>query len=754
MCLFFVYFGLFYLLYLTSEPVHTFPFTYWQNLKLSFRTKGRPEITVLSARPMDSSGIIPPPSVTGPSVPEVPKVPQKPSRKPKGREPPPRPKSRPVSELTLETDEQDEGSVATESERAEREVQGSTSESKVLKPPIVPPVASPVAPPRKVPKEKSKTSDVSRENANLNLGEKLDLSRKTEREIVNDGDAVQKPVSAKPTIVGAKSRESTENDSKPSGEVEEVKERRLDSNSVPVEDSTATGKKIKPTVIIAPKPAKKKEPETDTQKGKDKGKEPSNDKPTAVTVSQGGKPPPPAKKPKPPVKAKPSSALETPSKPSTEPKNKPDTTVAPKPRVRPTVIVATKPPKVSDEEKPDEESYKSKEESQARLKPTPATEPVEAKQQARDEQKTATAPSVKPKRAPTIIRAAPRPDVQDTGEERKPPKRPQRGPSIRAPPRRPVSAPAEENKGQEKLVVDGQDEQVTEKEEEKLSRPPRPVSIPGVKDNEALKDSKKLKETASPDEESTTMTRKGSRKRSPPPRPPMVEPVGEKVDSTPETQAKTEDFGGKARTRVPASRPPSMEPAGEKVDATSEAHDNIKALDENSKGKTRPPPPRPPAVDNASDKKASAPEIRDKTAPQDGDEKSKQKNRPPRPASKILDDKPSKHLHEETEQSRTQEKPKPARPAPVAPNESSVTHKNVHEAETRTVAESTRDDHVQETSHARDSAREVGPSTAEVHEKDKSEKVSSKPKPKPARPPSSTSSTKNKPHRPSAPVTK
>lgn len=698
---------------------------------------------------MDSSGIIPPPSVAGPSVPEVP---QKPSRKPKGREPPPRPKSRPVSELTLETDEQDEGSVARESERAEREVQGSTSESKVLKPPIVPPVASPVAPPRKVPKEKSKTSDVSGENANLNLDEKLDLSRKAEREMVNDGDAVQKPVSTKPTIVGAKSKEYTGNDSKSSGEVEE--ETRLDSNSVPVEDSTATGKKIKPTVIIAPKPAKKKEPEIDTPKEKDKGKEPGNDKPTTVTVSQGGKPLPPAKKPKPPVKAKPSSALETPSKPSTEPENKPDTTVAPKPRVRPTVIVATKPPKVSDEEKPDEESYKSKEESQARLKPTAAAAPVEAKQQARDEEKTATAPSVKPKRTPTIIRAAPRPDVEDTGEERKPPKRPQRGPSIRAPPRRPVSAPAGENKEQEKLAVDGQDEQVTEKVQEKLSRPPRPVSIPGVKDNEALKDSRKLKEAASPDEESTTMTRKGSRKRPPPPRPPMVEPVGEKVDSTPGTQARTEDLGGKARTRVPAPRPPSMEPAGEKVDATSEAHDKIKALDEKSKGKTRPPSPRPPAVDNASDKVASAPEIRDKTAPQDGDEKSKQKNRPPRPASKILDDKPSKHLHEETEQSRTQEKPKLARPAPVAPNESSVTRKNVHEAETRTVAESTRDDHVQETSHTRDSAREVGPSTAEVREKDKSEKVSSKPKPKPARPPSSTSSTKNKPLRPSAPVTK
>jgi len=667
---------------------------------------------------MDSAGVIPPPSVTSPPATEIPKVPQKPGRKPKGREPPPRPKSRPVSELTLGTDEQNEGSVAREGERVEGELEGNTRESKVLKAPIVPPVGSPTVPLRKVPAIKSKTSDVSGENSNLGVDDKSELSRKPE--MVKDDHAVKKPAAAKPTVVRAKPKESTENDSKPSGEVGGVKETKLDSNSVAAEGATTAGKRIKPTVIIAaPKPAKKKEPETEAPKGKDEGREPSNEQPTAVT---GGKPPPPAKKPKPPVKAKPSSALETPTKPSTE-ENKPETTVVSKPRMKPTVIVAAKPSKMNDAAKPDEESSKSKEESQARLKPTATAAHVEAKQQAHDEEKAAAAPSVKPKRAPTVIRAAPRPDVQDTGEERKPPKRPQRGPSIRAPPRRPVSAPAEENKEREKLAADGQDEPAAAVSgqvgvQEKAPRPPRPVSIPGVKENGTLKDVKKTKEAASPVEESTAMTRKGSKKRPPPPRPPTVEPVGEKVDSTPETQNKTED------------------------------------LNEKSKARTRPPPPRPPAVDNSSDKEASAPEILDKTAPQDSDEKSKKKNRPPRPASKVLDDKPSKHLHGETEESRAQEKLKPVRPAPVAPNESSVNNKNVHEAETRTVAESTRDDHVQETSHARDSAREVAPSTAEIHEKEKSQKASSKAKPKPARPPSSTSSTKNKPHRPSAPVVK
>lgn len=657
---------------------------------------------------MDSTGVIPPPSVTSPPAPEIPKVPQKPSRKPKGREPPPRPKSRPVSELTLGTDEQDEGPVSRDGDGAQ--VEGNTRESKV-KAPIVPPVGSPVVPPRKMPEVKCNTSDTSGENSNPSLDDKSELSCKEGK--VKDDHAVKKPVPTKPTVVGAKAKESTQDDRKPSGETEGVKETKVDSNPVPVEGATTAAKKIKPTVIIAPKPAKKKEPEAAAPKGKDEGQELSNEKPSAVT---GGKPPPPAKKPKPPVKAKPASALGTPGKPSTE-ENKPDTTVVPKARLRPTVIA----PKMNDAAKPDEESSKSKEESQARLKPTAAAAPVEANKQTYDEEKSTLAPSVKSKRGPTIIRAAPRLDVQDAGEERKPPRRPQRGPSIRAPPRRPVSAPAD---GDKKQAGNGQDEPAVKQGgvQEKAPRPPRPVSIPGVKENETLKDTEKLKKETSPVEELTAMTRKGSRKRPPPPRPPTVEPVGEKVDSTLETKNKTED------------------------------------VDDKSKARTRPPPPRPPAVENASDKEASAPEMLDQTAPQDSDEKSEKKNRPPRPASKVLEDKPSKHLHGEAEkrERETQEKPKPVRPAPVAPNESSVTNKNVHEPETRTVAESTCDDHVQETTHAREESVSsvLAPSTAEIHEEEKSHKASSKAKPKPARPPSVTSSTKKKPHRPSAPVAK
>ena len=713
---------------------------------------------------MDSTGIIPPPSVSSPpaTAPETPKVPQKPSRKPKGREPPPRPKTRPVSELTLGTDGQDVGLASGEEEKGEREAEEDTSESKVLKEGAASRSARPVAPARKLPEDKCEASDVSAEKNDLSPEDKSELTQGAELEMMKDDHSVRKPA-AKPTVIRAKPRDSKQNEPKPSAEVEGAKETKPDSNGTPVENA-ATGKKVKPTVIIAAKPRKKKELETEEQRGgKDEGKEPSNENPKPVITSQGGKPPPPAKKPKPPVKAKPSNTLERISKPPTE-ENKQDSTAAPKPKVRPTVIIAAKPPKMSNVAKPDEETSEKKEDDQPQVKPSAAAAPEEAIQGAHGEEETAPVPAVKPKRVPTVIRAAPRPDAQDTGEEQKPPKRPQRGPSIKAPPRRPVSAPAEGNKEEEKPAVDDQDkprtgvsEQVVENEKEKTPKPPRPVSIPGVKDNEILKDAKKLNQKGSPVEESGALTRKGSRKRPPPPRPPTAEPASEKGDLSPETHDKKQDPDekSKGKTRPPPPRPPTIEPASEKGDLSPETHDKKQDLDEKSKGKTRPPPPRPPAVDNACDKLVSTQEARDKAVTQDPNEKSKKINRPPRPSSRVLDEKHSKHSHIETEESHTREKTKPVRPAPVGPNESNVTRKNVHVSETRTVGQSSADDHVQETSHARDSAPGVGHSSAEVHEKEKSEKASSKAKPKPARPaPSSTSSTKNKPHKPSAPAAK
>ncbi|KAL9972092.1 hypothetical protein ACROYT_G018333 [Oculina patagonica] len=758
------------------------------------KAKGRPEISIVSARPMDSTGVIPPPSVPSQPIaaPEMPKVPQKPGRKSKGREPPPRPKTRPVSELTLGTDEQDMGLASGEEER---EVEEGTSKSDVLKEGAVSRVAGPFVPAKKVPEEKSEASDVSEEKNGLSPADKSELTQRVEQEMVKDDHSVRKPA-AKPTVIRAKPKENiTQNNSKPPVEVEGVKETKQDSNGIPVENA-ATGKKVKPTVIIAAKPPKKAEAQTEEQKV---GKEPSNEIAKPVTTSQGGKPPPPAKKPKPPVKAKPISTLERQSKPPSE-ENKPDSTAAPKPKMRPTVIVAAKPPKISEAAKPDEESSKKKEEDQPQVKPSTAPAPVEAVQGAHDKEETAAAPAVKPKRFPTIIRAAPRPDAPGTGEQQKAPKRPQRGPSIKAPPRRPVSAPAEENKKQEKLAADEQDEpsksvseQVVESVQEKTPKPQRPVSLHGVKDSEVLKDVKKLDHARSPVEESDALTRKGSRKRPPPPRPPTVEPAGEERDLSPETPDKKPDADEKAKGKVrpPPPRPPTVEPVGEKGDLTSETHDQKQDSDEKFKGKTRPPPPRPPTGEPVGEKGNASPEAHDKTqhddetskgktrppAPrpptvesvggkgdsspethaktQGPDEKSKRKNRPPRPSSRVLDEKHPKHSHIETEESHTHEKTKPVRPAPVAPNQSHVTSKNVHEAETRTVAQSSADDHVQETSHARDSARGADHSTAEVHEKEKSEKASSKAKPKPARlAPSSTSTTKNKPHRPSAPATK
>ena len=681
----------------------------------------------MSARPMDSSGVIPASSVSSQPVPapEIPTVPQKPNRKPKGREPPPRPKTRPVSELNLGTDEQDIGAVTGEGDSSHRTTEEVRREENLNGVEIpnkgpVSTITAPVTPVRKISKDKAPGDGVSEEShseaGNLNPNNP-ELTQRTGHKVVKDVPAVKKPV-AKPTVIRPKSKESTQNTciSKPPVEDDGSKMTKgnIDSSAVPVENIGA-GKKNKPTVIVPTKPPKKKPTDEEELKGKQVEKEESNEK-SKPDSSEGGKPPPPAKKPKPPVKPKPSSASQTLSKLSTE-EPLPDNTAAPKPKSRPTVIVAAKPAKKSEVAKPDEESSRNKaEEDKPQLKPPTAAEAVEVIQEGQVEGKATASPVVKPRRVPTVI-IAPRPDAQNTDEVRKSPKRPQRGPSIKAVPRRPVNAPGEESRKQENIAAESQDgqntpvtEQHTEKAQEKARKPRRPVSLPGVKDNEVLKPN----ETASPVEDSSNLTRKGSKKRPPPPRPPAVEPAGETVDSTQKALSDTQDSG------------------------------------EKSKGRSKPPPPRPPAADNASDKPDSTAETRDKPVMQDPDgEKSKRKNRPPRPTCKVMD---SKDSHRDTAEDRADEKPKPVRPAPVAPSRTNLTNKNV--TETRTAAESSADDHVQDTSHTRDSAKREDGSTTEGHHEEKIEKASSKTKAKPARPPPSSASTKNKPQRPSAPAAK
>ena len=694
---------------------------------LIFRSKGRPEITIVSAKPMDSPAMIPSPSAVSQPAPEVPKFSPKQSRRSKGREPPPRPKTRPVSELTLDTDQLEMGPVIP-GERTSVQVQ-SSQESDLNDAPAVP--------------ARKMQSHCMEATSNLEV-------------------------------------DTAESETRPSPvEVNGVKEATLDNSSVSPVDAAVTARKSRPTVITKP-PKKTPVPCQDAEQkhGNQEQEEVRKEAKVITDANQGGKPPPPAKKPRPAVKPKPSSSAETPSKEPTE-KKKLDGAVAPKPKARPTVILPAKPPKVSSgaPKLSDSETAKDKDEGKAQVKPsrptvilptkdksTEARKPSESESvkdkeeglvkdkssrptvilaakppkmtetskpsenRREDEQAevkppsaevaekvrdkgnngelTAAPRSVKAKRAPTVIRA-PRPEGQGTGEVRKPPQRPKRGPSVRrAAPPRPASVPAEENEGQDDATSPSQEgsdagvsAQAKERKQEKKAKPPRPVSMPGLKENENLLNVQKLHDAESPVEGEGALNRKGSRKRPPPPRPPAAE----------------SDRGG--------------------VEPTPETIDKANVPDEKSREKHRPTAPRPPTSEPVRVEVEPTPEVRDKTESKDS--KPKGKNKPPRPSSKVLEGKPSKHSPEETEEGHHVDKPKPARPAPVAPK---VDAGSRNEAETRTVGETSADNHVKGTSDARDS--EAG-----------HEKASSKSKPRPPRPASSSVSSKNKPQRPSGPTT-
>ena len=731
-----------------------------------FSPKGRPEISIVSAKPADSSGVIPPPTVPAQPVPvfeePLPKAPQR--RKPKSREPPPRPKTRPVSELTLESDELDMGSVIPDKKiNTHKEDVSKVDGSRLSN--------TSAFPTQKVKYDKPEINDVLRtdEHANDsgNVNEKSELHpRDLCGEIGEEDQQVNKT-----TAIKAKPRER---ESRSSSDVDEVKERGLDGTGITVVDTAAAGKKTKPTVIIA-KPSKK----TTSSQGpeeKDGIEEHTGEKPIPVSTQE-RKPPPPAKKPKPAVKPKPSSMVEPAVKESAEDK-KLDSTVAPKPKAKPTVILPAKPSKTTDVPKTGSESVGEKEmngvqkkasrptvilaakPSKATETPTPGSESVREKDETVAQVKTSLRPTVvlpsqpskipepardsdketskseedsqtsskvasaepgemqdqsaapqpvKTKRVPTVIRA-PRPQGQEIGVERKAPKRPQRGPSIRrsAPPR-PGSAPPAKNEDQSELVAGTQKEEakpdgsalLSDKVQTK-SRPQRPVSMRGVKENESVLDKRKLHESESLVGTGKNITRKGSKKRPPPPRPPAA-------DSH----------------------------RGE-VETTSEVCDEVHSLDEKSKEKHRPAPRRPPSSKLAGGKTSVSSD-----AQKTQDHEPKEKSKPPRPSSRTVDSTHPKDLHDEPVEAHVEVKTKPARPAPAA-SKADAASRNA--AEIRTVAESSADDHVNNTCTVRGS-KETDHSVAKGHEK------ASKSKARPPRP-ISASTSKHEKQAPSQPEAK
>ena len=672
---------------------------------------------------MGPSGVILPPSVPGQPTPanEEPKVSLRASQKAKGREPPPRPKSRPVSELTLEGGECARGLVT-----------GEVADSQVI----------------------------SEKEHKVGPGTESGLKKSP---VLFERNAESHKVDSNFDLRGLKH----------GVEVDGAAETAL-KETVATKDAAVTSKKVKPSIITAGgsnnKASPAQEPNEKTKNGV------ANNENEAI---QGGKPHPPAKKPKPALKPKPSSSINTHNNKVEETRSDNEEPVARKSKLRPTVILPSKPPPaVTEVPKPagneaeavkdmiDENdqvkrskptvilpakpkktetpkdaerfgqvklskptiilpdkpkntkalSVTEKDERHGQTKPSTPTVIVAAKPPQMtgtlegDQTPAATSSSVqgeetdkervvaKPRRVPTIIRAS-RPEVQDAGEGRKPPKRPQRGPSVRKPaPPRPVRAAGEHLDKPTSRKQDESDDDLpspsVERKVEKLT-PPRMVGTTESKGKENLTEARKLQKESEQDE--ISLKRRTS-KRGPPP-----------------------------------TRPPAVESVREGVKPTLEARDETEAQDNKRKGKNK--PPRPPS--KVSDSQSS------KDTPDQSDNRLKpaipSQNTPKVDVEKEgepFETRDSEALKDDNKMNR-----KGSRKRPPPPRLQKPDAWNTNETETRTARDTPNEDHVKGTSESRDTG---------VHEN-----AASKNKLKPARPaPSSISSDDKPPHRPTAPTTK
>ncbi|XP_068703165.1 SH3 domain-containing protein 19-like [Montipora foliosa] len=754
------------------------------------RPKGRHEITIISARPMGPSGVIPSPTVSSQEAPahEEPKVPCTQGRKSKGREPPPRPKSRPVSELTLEAGECD-GELMTGGRCGNQDIPGKEEEDRIgndsgLK-------KAPAVPQRKDEHHKIDSS----------LGEKSELSRTVENCTVQEKIIAKVPSGRSGVLAG----------SKPVAEVDGERKTALRQPKV-TKDVAITGQKSKPTILM---PNRSNKSEELPQKADDKFKsEVDKDKKHIPATVLQGKPPPPAKKPKPALKPKPTSSIDTPSETD---KTKPDVAAAaaaPKPKSRPTVILPTKPfpsetqiakpsdsnaetvnttdvqvkrskpnvilpatrnntevPKISESTKDTEErsgqaksskptiilpnkpkntqvpSATEKNEQPGQANPSrttvilagkpPTTETAESSNSSKGEaeQVSVIVPAkdmqgegtgqekmvAKPRRIPTIIRAA-RPEGQEAGEGRIAPKRPQRGPSVRkAAPSRPVGAPGEENNERDKGISLSLEElkaeestASTERKQEKKPKPPRPVCVPGTKQRENVPEAPRSDNTESPVENEKSLERTASSKKIRPSRPPTAESVRGGVEATFELNDRTEDKNEKPKGQKRPPRPPSKALDSQSSKDIHEQSENSSTLAEAA------------SVVTKADAGSKENEIEsDTVGARSVDGQAKGTSETSVYGAREIERNPSR---------------KGSRKRPPPPRIQKGDAGSKSETEAQRVRESSADDHMKGTSQSRDS----GPH----------EKAASKAKSKPPRPVSTSVSSKDKPHRPSEPTTK
>lgn len=677
---------------------------------------------------MGPSGVILPPSVPGQPTPanEEPKVSLRASQKAKGREPPPRPKSRPVSQLTLE------GGECTR-----RLVTGEVVDSQVI----------------------------SGMEHKVGPGTESGLKKSP---VLSERNAESHMVDSNFDLRGPR----------PGVEVDGAMKTAL-KETVVAKAAAVTSKKAKPSVITADGSNNNAAPSQEADEKIKNGVANNDNEAFSSCTIQGGKSHPPAKKPKPALKPKPSSSINTHNKVE-ETRSDNEEPVARKPKLRPTVILPSKPPPAltevpkppvneaeavkdmidendqvkrskptvilpakpkktgtpkdaerSGDVKPSKPtiilpdkpkntqalSVTEKEVRHGQTKPSTPTVIVAAKPPQMtgtlegDQTPSATSSDVqgeeidkekvvaKPKRVPTIIRAS-RPEVQDAGEGRKPPKRPQRGPSVRKPaPPRPVRAAGEQ---QGKPISRKQEESdddlpspSVERKVEKLT-PPRMVSTAESKQKADLTEACKLKKESSEGDE-ISLKRRSSKRGPPPTRPPAVESVREGVKPTVDARDETEAQDNKRKGKSKPPRPPSKISDSQSSKDTPDQSDN----------RLKPTIPSPiiPTVDVEKEREMS--ETRDSGA-----------------------------LKDENKMSR-----KGSRQRPPPPRLQKADALNTNETETRTAKDTPNEDHVKGASESRDTGDH--------------EKAASMSKLKPPRPaPSSISSDDKPPHRPTAPTTK
>ena len=590
-------------------------------------------------------------------------TPKRPARKSKGREPPPRPKSRPVSELPAADEEKEtvHGAVAAgPPPQVVCEANGTSNGHQVgHETAAIAKKADPL-----VPQKNKQTPAVGIPNDVQKVegaqgGEAKKSSKEFNEAVLEKAEAPLLKKRAAPTVIRAKPAEEPECDFRPPEgireqeiEINSVSDAKTDASDIEKEAPTTRTKKLKPTVILAKPPKKEEMPQ-----GKTDLRPEAKPKPA-------GKPPPLAVKPRPASLVNPQAEApgsgEIPrdvlSEESRVDKKRDAVPSVTKPRGKPTIIAA----KPIEPEQGEELSEKVR---NTEKKKPPAKPP-------------SPSPPIKPKRLPTVIQPK-RPDSsgsvagtpaerQDTKEQpsptvgQKPPEKPTRGPSIKRPekpkkpPQRPVTVPSvNDSWGNTKWYV-ALDEGPPE--EPKPARPDGGATSPMIEHKDYDSAEEKVTNNVAPG-----LTRKGSQTKPPvKPAPPRANPrdsevsgeepaVSRALETTDDRDSRKEEpaLSRKGSRTKPPPPIPNL-PGRARAEGNESQHESAKPA--------RPSPQRPASVSGyqavARDEKPAAAE--QENASKSNTLRPKAAPRRPRPVSQP-DLRPTEEVATEVQQNGSKE---------------------------------------------------------------------------------------------------